>query len=200
MFTSLTSPPQIRVAARAPASAHDTRTLPSALASTVPAAATTERTSPLPPGTPWTPPRLPSFHASSFSCHTTYETPWGRVQRPTHKITTRDAAKFEEADTSEYGFGAAILSESKFRFSCQDSDLRTLPRAVTEPDIEQDRATVRCVPNGGAMAAIVPRPPFGLFGRTLVRFWRLSSMETPTLTEKDGPCMCYDEAFCRLSD
>ncbi|KAH9965647.1 glycosyl hydrolases family 38 N-terminal domain-containing protein [Russula compacta] len=77
----------------------------------------------------------------------TYETPWGHVQRPTHKNTTWDAAKFEVcghkfADLSEYGYGVAILSESKYGFSCQGNILRiSLLRAATAPDAEQDQGT-----------------------------------------------------------
>ena len=94
----------------------------------------------------------------------TYETPWGHVQRPTHKNTTWDAAKFEVcghkvhtritffggvralhcriqfADLSEYGYGVAILSESKYGFSCQGNVLRiSLLRAATAPDADQDQ-------------------------------------------------------------
>jgi len=75
----------------------------------------------------------------------TYETPWGHVQRPTHKNTTWDAAKFEVcghkfADLSEYGYGVAILSESKYGFSCQGNVLQiSLLRAATAPDAEQDQ-------------------------------------------------------------
>ncbi|KAI0293181.1 glycosyl hydrolases family 38 N-terminal domain-containing protein [Multifurca ochricompacta] len=75
----------------------------------------------------------------------TYETPWGHVQRPTHKNTTWDAAKFEVCghkftDLSEYGYGVAILSESKYGFSCQGNVLQiSLLRAATAPDAEQDQ-------------------------------------------------------------
>jgi len=75
----------------------------------------------------------------------TYETPFGHVQRPTHKNTTWDAAKFEVcghkyADLSEFGYGVAILSESKYGFSCRGNVLRiSLLRAATAPDAEQDQ-------------------------------------------------------------
>ncbi|KZV87865.1 glycoside hydrolase family 38 protein [Exidia glandulosa HHB12029] len=74
-----------------------------------------------------------------------YETQWGYVQRPTHRNTTWDAAKFEVcghkyADLSEYGYGVALLSESKYGFSCDASTLRmSLLRAATAPDAEQDQ-------------------------------------------------------------
>ncbi|KAJ7889028.1 galactose mutarotase-like domain-containing protein [Mycena leptocephala] len=54
----------------------------------------------------------------------TYETQFGWVQRPTHKNTTWDMAKLEVcrhkcAGLSEYGYGVALLSESKYGFASQ---------------------------------------------------------------------------------
>ncbi|KAF7428479.1 Glycoside hydrolase, 38 vacuolar alpha mannosidase [Pleurotus ostreatus] len=75
----------------------------------------------------------------------TYETQFGFVQRPTHKNTTWDMAKFEVcghkyADLSEFGYGVALLSESKYGFSCTGNILRiSLLRAATAPDAEQDQ-------------------------------------------------------------
>ncbi len=44
------------------------------------------------------------------------------------------------ADLSEFGYGVAILSESKYGFSCQGNVLRiSLLRAATAPDAEQDQ-------------------------------------------------------------
>ncbi|TFK19473.1 alpha-mannosidase [Coprinopsis marcescibilis] len=79
------------------------------------------------------------------SPNATYETQFGYVQRPTHKNTTWDIAKFEVcghkyADLSEFGYGVAILSESKYGFSCQGSLLSiSLLRSATAPDAEQDQ-------------------------------------------------------------
>ncbi|KAG2052533.1 glycoside hydrolase family 38 protein [Suillus hirtellus] len=77
--------------------------------------------------------------------YATYESQFGFVQRPTHKNTTLDAAKFEVcghkfADLSEYGYGVAFLSESKYGFACEGNVLRiSLLRAATAPDSEQDQ-------------------------------------------------------------
>ncbi|EPQ55548.1 glycoside hydrolase family 38 protein [Gloeophyllum trabeum ATCC 11539] len=74
-----------------------------------------------------------------------YETQWGYVQRPTHKNTSWDSAKFEVcghkyADLSEFGYGVALLSESKYGFSCLGNVLRiSLLRGATAPDAEQDQ-------------------------------------------------------------
>ncbi|THH05654.1 hypothetical protein EW145_g4638 [Phellinidium pouzarii] len=79
------------------------------------------------------------------SDNATYETQFGFVQRPTHKNTTWDAAKFEVcglkyADLSEFGYGVAILSESKYGFACTGNILRiSLLRGATAPDAEQDQ-------------------------------------------------------------
>ncbi|TFK68127.1 glycoside hydrolase family 38 protein [Pluteus cervinus] len=79
------------------------------------------------------------------SPYATYETQFGHLQRPTHKNTTWDTAKFEVcghkfADYSEYGYGVAILSESKYGFSCRGNVLRiSLLRAATAPDADQDQ-------------------------------------------------------------
>ncbi|KAG5635742.1 hypothetical protein H0H81_010225 [Sphagnurus paluster] len=79
------------------------------------------------------------------SPNATYETQFGHLQRPTHKNTTWDIAKFEVcahkyADLSEFGYGVAILSESKYGFSCIGNLLTiSLLRAATAPDAEQDQ-------------------------------------------------------------
>ncbi|KAF8583534.1 glycoside hydrolase family 38 protein [Ramaria rubella] len=75
----------------------------------------------------------------------TYETPFGYVQRPTHKNTSWDTAKFEVcghkyADLSEYGYGIALLSESKYGFATHGNTMSiSLLRAATAPDAEQDQ-------------------------------------------------------------
>ncbi|MBW0485150.1 hypothetical protein O181_024865 [Austropuccinia psidii MF-1] len=74
----------------------------------------------------------------------TYEIQYGTLQRPTHKNTTWDAAKFEVcghrfADLSEFGYGVAILSDCKYGYACEGSYLRlSLLRAATYPDPQQD--------------------------------------------------------------
>lgn len=58
-------------------------------------------------------------------------------------------AKFEVcahkfADLSEFGYGVAILSESKYGFSCIGNVLRiSLLRGATAPDAEQDQGEHR---------------------------------------------------------
>jgi alpha-mannosidase len=74
----------------------------------------------------------------------TYETPFGFTERPTHYSTSFDRARYEVpghrfADLSEHGFGVALLSESKYGWSCHGGDLRlTLLRSTKSPDPEAD--------------------------------------------------------------
>jgi alpha-mannosidase len=59
----------------------------------------------------------------------TYEVQYGVLQRPTHKNTTWDAAKFEVcghrfADLSEFGYGVALLNDCKCKPSWEILPLR----------------------------------------------------------------------------
>jgi alpha-mannosidase len=74
----------------------------------------------------------------------TYETPFGYAERPTHFSTSFDRARYEVpglrwADLSEHGFGAALLTDSKYGYSCYGGDLRiSLLRSSKSPDPEAD--------------------------------------------------------------
>jgi alpha-mannosidase len=69
-----------------------------------------------------------------------YECAYGIVQRPTHRNTSWDAAKFEVcghkfADISEYGFGCSLLNDSKFGYSTLGGVMRlSLLRSPKAPD------------------------------------------------------------------
>ncbi|PLW49433.1 hypothetical protein PCASD_01936 [Puccinia coronata f. sp. avenae] len=75
----------------------------------------------------------------------TYEVQYGVLQRPTHKNTTWDAAKFEVcghrfADLSEFGYGVALLNDCKYGYACEGPFLRlSLLRGATDPDPRQDQ-------------------------------------------------------------
>jgi alpha-mannosidase len=74
----------------------------------------------------------------------TYEMPFGYAERPTHWSSSFDRARYEVpghrfADLSEHGFGAAVLTDSKYGYSCFGSELRsTLLRSPKSPDPEAD--------------------------------------------------------------
>jgi len=74
----------------------------------------------------------------------TYEMQFGYAERPTHFSTSWDRARYEVpghrfADLSEHGFGAALLTDSKYGYSCHGGDLRiSLLRSPKSPDPEAD--------------------------------------------------------------
>jgi len=74
----------------------------------------------------------------------TYETAFGYAERPTHYSTSFDRARYEVpghrfADLSEHGFGAALLTDSKYGYSCHDGVLSiSLLRSPKSPDPEAD--------------------------------------------------------------
>jgi alpha-mannosidase len=71
--------------------------------------------------------------------------PFGYAERPTHFSTSFDRARYEVpghrfADLSEHGFGAAVLTDSKYGYSCRGGELRvSLLRSPTSPDPEADQ-------------------------------------------------------------
>lgn len=73
-----------------------------------------------------------------------YECQYGHVSRPTHYNTSWDAAKFEVvaqkfADMSEFGYGVALLNDSKYGYSAHRNVLRlSLLRAPKAPDSNCD--------------------------------------------------------------
>ena len=85
------------------------------------------------------------FPLAVRSTFATYETAFGYAERPTHFSTSFDRARYEVpghrfADLSEHGFGAALLTDSKYGYSCHGSELRvSLLRAPTSPDPEADQ-------------------------------------------------------------
>ncbi|KAJ2715718.1 Glycoside hydrolase, 38 vacuolar alpha mannosidase [Coemansia sp. D1744] len=85
-----------------------------------------------------------SFTWDIYSDVATYETQFGVVQRPTHRNTTWDMAKFEVcghkfADLSEFGYGVALLNDCKYGFSTLGNSMSmSLLRAPKAPDEHSD--------------------------------------------------------------
>jgi alpha-mannosidase len=75
----------------------------------------------------------------------TYEIQWGNVQRPTHRNTSWDWARFETAaqkwvDLSEGGYGVSLLNDCKYGHDIRDNLIRlTLLRGTTAPDPMADQ-------------------------------------------------------------
>ncbi len=103
----------------------------------------------------------------------TYEIQFGHVERPTHRNTSWDAAKFEVcahkwADLSEDGYGVSLLNDCKYGHSAEGSTLRlTLHKCATYPDPEADKGahsfTYSLLPHAeGWRAAGVPQQALAL--------------------------------------
>ncbi|GAA6052494.1 hypothetical protein JCM3770_003794 [Rhodotorula araucariae] len=92
----------------------------------------------------------------------TYENQFGFCQRSTHRNTTWQRAQFEVcghryADVSEFGYGVALVNDSKYGHACEGSTLRlSLLRAATIPDAQQDQGSHQfsfaVLPHRGAFA------------------------------------------------
>jgi alpha-mannosidase len=74
----------------------------------------------------------------------TYEIQWGNVQRPTHRNTSWDWARFEACahkwvDLSEGGYGVSLLNDCKYGHDIRDNVIRlTLLRSPVDPDPTAD--------------------------------------------------------------
>ena len=78
-----------------------------------------------------------------------YEIQWGHVERPTHRNTSWDWARFESVaqkwvDLREGGYGVALLNDCKYGHDIRDNVIRiSLLRSPTEPDPEADQGEHR---------------------------------------------------------
>lgn len=89
------------------------------------------------------------FPLAINSTRATYEIQFGSVERPTHRNTSWDMARFEVcahrwADVSEGGYGVSLLNESKYGHDCHDNVLRlTLLKSGVFPDPNADQGIHR---------------------------------------------------------
>jgi alpha-mannosidase len=85
-----------------------------------------------------------AFPVDILSPMATYEIQWGNIQRPTHRNTSWDQARFEVcahkwADISEGGYGVSLLNDCKYGHDIHDNVLRlSLLRGSTVPDPRAD--------------------------------------------------------------
>jgi alpha-mannosidase len=92
-----------------------------------------------------------AFPVEVLSPVATYEIQWGNVERPTHRNTSWDWARFETCahkwmDLSEGGYGVSLLNDCKYGHDVHDNVLRlTLLRSPTEPDPQADMGRHRFV-------------------------------------------------------
>jgi alpha-mannosidase len=81
-----------------------------------------------------------AFPVDILAPQATYEIQWGNVQRPTHRNTSWDWARFETCaqkwvDLSEGDYGVSLLNDCKYGHDIHDNVIRiTLLRSPTMPD------------------------------------------------------------------
>lgn len=102
-----------------------------------------------------------AFPVAVLSPTATYEVQWGHVQRPTHRNTSWDLARFEcvarhWVDLSEGDYGVSLLNDCKYGHDVKDDVLRiSLLRSPGEPDPTADlgvhRFTYSLLPHAGQL-------------------------------------------------
>jgi alpha-mannosidase len=86
-----------------------------------------------------------AFPVQVLSPTATYEIQWGDIQRPTHRNTSWDWAKFEVpahkwVDLSEGGYGVSLLNDCKYGHDIHENVIRlTLLRSPSYPDPSADQ-------------------------------------------------------------
>jgi alpha-mannosidase len=90
-----------------------------------------------------------AFPVDVLSPIATFEVQWGNVERPTHRNTSWDWARFETCaqkwvDLSEGGYGASLLNDCKYGHDIRGNVMRiSLLRSPTYPDPEADQGEHR---------------------------------------------------------
>jgi alpha-mannosidase len=90
-----------------------------------------------------------AFPVSINATRATYEIQFGSIERPTHRNTSWDRARFEVcahkwADLSEGGYGVSLLNDSKYGHDIHDNVIRlTLLKSAVSPDPEADQGLHR---------------------------------------------------------
>jgi alpha-mannosidase len=85
-----------------------------------------------------------AFPVDVLSPTATYEIQWGNTERPTHRNTSWDWARFETCaqkwvDLSEGGYGVSLLNDCKYGHDIRDNVIRlSLLRGATQPDPTAD--------------------------------------------------------------
>ncbi len=91
-----------------------------------------------------------AFDVNVRSARATYEIQYGTIERPTHKNTSWDRAKYEVcgqrfADLSESGYGVALLNDCKYGYDIHGSLMTlSLLRSPTYPDPDADQGVMTC--------------------------------------------------------
>ncbi len=120
-----------------------------------------------------------AFPVDVLSPSATFDVQWGNVQRPTHRNTSWDWARFESCahkwvDLSEGDYGVSLLNDSKYGHDIQGNVIRlTLLRSPTLPDPQADqgeqRFTYSLLPHPGDWRSGTARAAYALNDPLLLR-------------------------------
>ncbi len=92
-----------------------------------------------------------AFPVNVLSPVATYDIQWGNIERPTHRNTSWDWARFESCahkwvDLSEGDYGVSLLNDCKYGHDVHNNVLRlTLVKSATHPDPFADQGEHRMV-------------------------------------------------------
>ncbi len=139
-----------------------------------------------------------AFPVDVLSPAATYDIQWGNVQRPTHRNTSWDWARFETCahkwvDLSEGNYGVSLLNDCKYGHDVQGNVLRlTLLKSATYPDPDADqgehRFTYSLLPHTGDWRAGTVPASYALNDPLLVRRVNGGGGDTPqSLVAVDAP-------------
>uniref|UniRef100_A0A671ND64 alpha-mannosidase n=1 Tax=Sinocyclocheilus anshuiensis TaxID=1608454 RepID=A0A671ND64_9TELE len=164
------------------------------------------------------------FPVQVRSPNATYEIQFGHLQRPTHRNTSWDWARFEVwghkwADLSEHGFGVALLNDSKYGYSIHENIMTlSLLRAPKAPDANADMGhhnfTYALMPHTGPFqdALVIQYAynlnfPLHVFHGVISEPWSAFSVNSPAVileTVKQVPIhemsVTSSNRFCPLCD
>jgi alpha-mannosidase len=120
-----------------------------------------------------------AFPVDVLSPVATYDIQWGNVQRPTHRNTSWDWARFETCahkwvDLSEGNYGVSLLNDCKYGHDIHNNVMRlSLLRSPTVPDPDADQGEHRFVysllPHVGSWGIDTVREAYALNDRLLVQ-------------------------------
>lgn len=129
-----------------------------------------------------------AFPVEVFSPAATYEIQWGNIQRPTHRNTSWDWARFESCaykwvDLSEGGYGVSLLNDCKYGHDIQDNIMRlTLLRSPSLPDPMADYGEhyfiYSLLPHAGSWENVTQREAYALNDPIIVSKGEANKPET----------------------
>ena len=132
-----------------------------------------------------------AFPVEVLSPVATYDIQWGNTQRPTHRNTSWDWARFETCahkwvDLSEGNYGVSLLNDCKYGHDIHGNVIRlSLLRSPTMPDPEADQGEHRFVyslfPHAGSWGMETVREAYALNDPLIARW-----MHKPTKSPAHG--------------